>query len=307
MRFAGSGLSVRFKRALAHLEVESAREPDCTFFVGDDATTGVRLPVDRFASPGTYVVTSSDDPTRTAVAAYDAERGIFNALDRDGGIGVFWCSDAMRLPQWEDGAPLRILLHWWTANDQRHQVHGGAVGRSGGGVLVVGPGGSGKSTTALACALGGLEYAGDDYTVVCMKEGPTAHSLYNSAKLEWKHAGRFPSLMGSISNQAGRGDEKALIFMNEVMPDRVVPRLDIAAVLVPEVGTIDVASASAISRAEALRALALSTIAQLPGGADQALSVMRALIAAVPCYRLTLGRDIGSVVGVVDDVLGSSG
>ena len=86
------------------------------------------------------------------------------------------------LPWWEGGAPFRRQLHWALAPDAL-PVHAAAVGDARGAALLVGRGGSGKSSTAVACLAAGLGFLGDDYCILRFEPEPVVHSLYCSAKV----------------------------------------------------------------------------------------------------------------------------
>jgi hypothetical protein len=79
--------------------------------------------------------------------------------------------------------PASTALAAWLATCGVQVLHAGAVAFEGRAALVLGPSGAGKSTTALACLLDGAGYLGDDLTAVTVTPGPTAHSLYATAKL----------------------------------------------------------------------------------------------------------------------------
>ncbi len=154
-------------------------------------------------------------PDERALSLYDPARA----------LALFCVDDPAALPYWEHGAPLRALFHWLMEDRGRCLVHAAAVGRSDGGLLIVGRGGSGKSTTALSCLghdLGGagtrLSYLSDDYGIVEPSPGPgqpaRAHSLYSSAKLHHDQVTRLPHLSTWVTNPHpgdgdGEGDPRA--------------------------------------------------------------------------------------------------
>src|SRR5207237_110630 len=115
------------------------------------------------------------------------------------------------LPRVED-APSRYLYRTgnlsfvFRASAHRSELsfHAAAVGNDGRGVLVVGPGRSGKSTTALACLAAGFDYAGDDYVVVS-SEPPHVHSAYCAGKLAWSDLARHPALLPDPVEPAAAG------------------------------------------------------------------------------------------------------
>ncbi len=189
-------------------------------------------------------------------------------------------------PPWGFEHPFLKLLHPWLRTRGRLILHAGAIGRERC-ALIVGPGGSGKSTLSIAGQRHGLGYLGDDYVAVNVA-AQRAFGLYRVAKLVPEHlrtmfaeleAQRLPALDPSLP--------KARLAIDVTHPDG----MPIAAIVVPRVGAHhDFAPTSA---ADALRALAPSTLFQLPGyPAD--LAAMAALVRMVPAYRLTSGPDLAA-------------
>src|SRR5262249_49065941 len=78
------------------------------------------------------------------------------------------------------GAP---ALSAWLAGRGLQVLHAAAVAFAGRGVLLVGPGGAGKTTAALACALAGGDFLGDDLCAVEAGGIPRVHSLFGTVKL----------------------------------------------------------------------------------------------------------------------------
>ncbi len=74
--------------------------------------------------------------------------------------------------------------------------------------------------------------------------------------------------------------------------------------MLPVLGEGQRSSATPIGRAAALRALAPSTLMQMPFGAtaDRFAELAR-LTAAVPAFRLDLGRDVRGIAPAVHEVL----
>ena len=117
-----------------------------------------------------------------------------SVLDTPAAEAWFWTPAPSAMASWDWAAPLRAILHWWLGSHGVVQVHGGAIGTAEGGVLVVGRGGSGKSTTALSSLGAGLRYAGDDFVAITTRPDAWVHSLYCSGKLDPGHLERFPRL-----------------------------------------------------------------------------------------------------------------
>ena len=172
LRFAGPALLSPLTQAFRHLDV-SESSGRLTVCIWDTASTGLKmLPPpwegDDFLARG--VIPGYND--ERVYTAFQHGSGAVSMLDAERDPAVFWVPSAEELPYWEKGAPLRTILHWWLGGQQRQLVHGAAVGNSRGAVLIGGKGGSGKSTTALACLESDLLYLGDDYTV--LKSDPSA-------------------------------------------------------------------------------------------------------------------------------------
>jgi hypothetical protein len=235
----------------------------------------------------------------TTVGLYQPTERILSVLDRQTDTAVCWVADADGLPYWEQGAPLRHVLHWWMQARGLQLAHAACIGTPKGGVLLVGRGGSGKSTTALASLRAGLRYVGDDYLLVETGPKVTAYSMYNSAKLHVEQMNRFPDLIDRPIAYAEHGQEKVLAFMHERYPDQTVDSLEVRGVLVPTVIGTGHTRLEQLSRAQALAALAPSTVMQLPGAGNGAMAIMGAVLRAVPCRRILLGPDLKEASDVI--------
>ncbi|MEO0770938.1 MAG: serine kinase, partial [Cyanobacteria bacterium J06649_4] len=172
------------------------------------------------------------------------------------------------------------------------------------GVLLAGKGGSGKSSTALACLNSELVYASDDYCLVETDPEPYVYSLYNTAKLKGQaDLERFPHLAPLISNPDSFTDEKAMVFLQEHYPEKLINKLPIKAILLPRVMGIPDTHIRRASSMLALKALAPSTIFQLPNTGQSALKMMATLARQVPCYVLELGTDIPQIPRAIATLL----
>ena len=189
--------------------------------------------------------------------------------------------------------PFRAILHWWLGSRGILQVHGGAVGLSEAGVLLVGRGGSGKSTTALACLAAGLRYAGDDFVAVSTRPEPHVHSLYGSGKVEPNHLQRFPELVKAVSNPEPGPREKSIVFVEHVHPGAAIAGFPLHAVVVPRVVARSPETRLVpTSGAAALAALAPSTVFLLYPSTPQTFAELAALVRSVPMLlaRARLGN-----------------
>jgi hypothetical protein len=171
-------------------------------------------------------------------------------------------------------------------------------------VVVLGneKGGSGKSTTALACLEAGFEYVGDDYVVLSTDGAPVAHSVYGTAKLPFDDLDRFPGLSRFGAGKAGLG-EKAVVHVGDWRPDLLRKRLLVDAVVMPQVTGGRATRVRPARRSDAVRALAPSTIFQLPQDGQVVLSAIAGVARAVPAFFLELGADLSAVPALLDELL----
>ena len=169
-------------------------------------------------------------------------------------------------------------------------------------MLLVGRGGSGKSTTAVACLLDGMMYAADDYVMLRASPEPYASSLYCTAKLDPIQAARFPELQPALRGGSAPG-EKVLAFMHAFRPDQVVGGFPVRAVLAPVVTGGSSTTLREMRAAEALAALAPSTVLQLPIPDASVFGAIADVVRSVPSFRLELGSDLSSIAPAVRDAM----
>jgi hypothetical protein len=281
----------------------------------DDASTGTEMPPPPWFGYGVH------DPNgglksvygkRGEVRGFNTERirtifqwgsDVLSMVDIDQGQALFWTRNAEHLPQWEIGSPLRNILHLWLHQHGLQYVHAGAIGTPAGGVLLVGKGGSGKSTTALTCLNSDLVYVSDDYCLVSADPVPTVLNLYNTGKVRADNVHRVPHLASVIKSIDKLDQEKALFFLNQFMPEKLSKGFPLKAILIPRVtGNVDTMLTPAPETA-GLSALTLSTVHQLPGAGPAALQIIKRLTRQLPCYYLELGTDLAQIPVVIKEML----
>lgn len=239
-------------------------------------------------------------------AIYNAGPNVLTVLDFGRNRGWLLKLDDVAFPYWEVGSPFRFLLHEWFAARGLQYVHAAAVGTEKGGVLLVGKGGSGKSTTALLCAAAGLQYAGDDYCLIDPSR-ERIYSLYNTGKLKGpEDYARLPELKGLSTNSDSferGGDGKGVYFLDEIWPDRVVAGMPLRAIVVPRITGQAATRVEPCPPFDALVAMLPSTIAQLPAATNEDCDRMVALAEKLPAYLLHLGTDIHGIPAALTTLL----
>lgn len=301
--FAGEALVPLLTPALEHLEVPPSLAA-LTVRVWDSASTGVAMPPPVWSAsdmlPRGEVSGWNEGPVRLT---YHPDPDTVSLMHEDKALAVFWIADAALTPYYESGAPVRSILHWWMSRQSLQLVHAAALGMPTGGVVLAGRGGSGKSTTALACLNSDLFYAGDDYCIVSAGSAPVVHSLYNTAKANGDDVARFPHLVHAVTNTDKLAEEKALLFLHRAAPHKLIAGFPLRAILAPRVTGERETRVVPVTATEALRALAPSTIFQLPGAGGDTLRLLAGVSSAVPCYRLELGTDLAAIPTVITKLL----
>ena len=173
LRFAGPELAAVLLPAFAPVLSSTSGPADIEVELWDQRTTGVGIPqlpwsVGDVIARGD-VRTLSGERIRVQV---DRGNELLTMWDCERRRGILWASDAHRLPYWVPAAPLRTILHWGLAGPRQHLLHAAAIGDDRSGALLVGPAGSGKTTTSLACLQSGLGYVGDDCVLVEIESSP---------------------------------------------------------------------------------------------------------------------------------------
>ena len=309
LRFGSLGLVSPLMGSLRarSLQLEAAEDevpaPDLTLHLWDSAGSGLPAP----PSPPAWLTGSVTQrfPTHGEIpegnregirSSFELWPNTLQVLDGGSGHGFFWIEDSERLSLHGQAAPLLRLFSWWIAGRGGALLHAAAVGIAEAGVLVAGAGGRGKSTTALLSLCGGLQYAGDDYSLVTGGRQPRAHGLYASAKLKTpEDLRRFPSLAGCVVNPSPRPGEKLLLQLAEAFAGQLGDGFPLRALLIPQVGGMGPARFEPLSPKDALAAAAPSAIAQLPGTAREAFAVLGDLVRQLPCFRLHTGSDPASI------------
>lgn len=306
LHFAGSALEPRLTPALEHLSIPPCAAPDLTICLWDSQSTGSELPAPPWSHKdyGVHGEISGYNTTQLKTA-FNLGSGVLSMLDIPRNLALFWIRDANSLPIYESGAPLLTIFHWWMGTRNRQLLHAAAVGNDAGGVLLVGKGGSGKSSTSLRAlaANSDLFYAADDYCLLSNDAAPFVHSIYSSGKIHSKDTAIFPFLQPALDKSYDLNNEKALFFLKDHFPEKICTGFPIKAVLLPRVTGLEHTRVVQTSASTALLALAPSTIFQLSGAGQPAFQMLSALVRNVPCYLLELGTERRQIPGVIADLL----
>jgi len=299
LEIAGEGLPAQLSRALAHLAQPKASRVGLTIQAWDGPMISPPWSEDDYGPRGEV----SGFNTERFSTVFDHGTGSLNMLDRERGSALFWTRDAVTLPSYESAAPLRTILGWWMEQENRILIHGGAIAAERGAVLLAGPGGSGKSTTALLCLQAGWKYLADDYCVVEPGNPPRVSSLYSTAKVARRWLLHMPNLEKLSKATSEMHADKHLLFLNELCPDDLIHSATCHVLLLPSISEQDQTTVETATEGEALRALAPSTIFQSSASGQSTFRRLSELVQQLPIRRLNLGRELDQIVPQVDRCL----
>jgi len=285
------------------LEIAVTGESNFTFHIWDEASSGIRPPTpcwSRNALFGHGEITALIDAERYLQVADDKSIIAAHRLLRK---AVVWLRSPGDVEEWERAAPLLALINWWASGFGYFNVHAASVGRPDGGVLIVGPGGVGKSHTAIACLDSNLFYVSDDHCLLGTGGQPSTASVYSTAKLFALDLHRFPMLQQREKEAFRTQEDKAVFYLNEITPGRLCSGLPIRAVLLPHPsGRRD----TQIMRAPASAALLFlgpDNVLRWPSVGRAAFAKFAAALRCLPCFRLETGTNLSQIPKVITSLL----
>lgn len=273
----------------------------------DASATTSGLPAPPFARPGDgfrSTVRRAGHPI--AEVEWSSAAEVFRAADRDARQFLLAVGSPSALSPREGGAPLRRQLVWALGPEVLF-VHAAAVGSPDGVALLMGPGGSGKSSTSLACLQSGMGFLADDYCLV-RDHPPVVHQLYTTARLGVRDVDRFsrfvaPAIAAESVDPEMESDEKALYQLHRDFADQLVESAPARLLVVLEAHGDAHPTFQAISPAAALKRIAPSTLWQMNVDPAAELAGLRCLVSELPCFLMSLSRDRAANPPVIRDAL----
>jgi hypothetical protein len=307
IRVVGRRLARHVLSPFSHLRTSHRRSQtfELAVDIWDESEAGVPCPMGCPMG----VLRSDRAVTASSGGRFLSDRGwgALTLLDRQARQIIGSCKSVEQLLTVDRGRPFNTLLGVWYRDQEVSVIHAAMVSQNDSGIVFVGKGGSGKSTSALACVCAGFSYLGDD--AIGLREQSDAsflgYSLYNSGFLDPDHLRRFPRLVPFAVGSTSSEDPKSLILFSRVRPSRLRRAARLTAVVLPRVAATARTVMHPASKGEALLALAPNSLSlrinSSPGGLDQ----LARLINRVPCYWLDLGEDIDEIPGCVGEVIRS--
>jgi hypothetical protein len=309
LRAAGPALGQHLSRPFVHLRIgprppsELALQAD----LWDECSTAIPRPL---ADPRDQVGLSWPSAYGAVTAPPSGRYVRFQRFQH-----VSWLSPPLRrligwrlcgqLPFFERTRPLPALLSIWCESQGVQMLHAGLVALAGQGVLLAGTGGSGKSTTALACLHEGFEYLSDD---TCGLEEQAdgsfvGHSLFCTARLDPRQFAALPAYGRGAYQSDDPQEHKWLVHLDDHFPDRLRRSVPLRALALPRVVDSPRSRVRPATRGEALRQIAPSSLLLNFGPQRRGLDRLFRLVERLPAFHLELGRDLIDATERVREIL----
>jgi hypothetical protein len=291
MQFCGDTLVPIFFNAFRHLECEATEKSDLrlSFFDGKNKKIQIEhLPWAASAADHLGLISTFTD--ESLFTLQQPGSNALYLLHQELNEGFYFIPDPENIPYWEGDFPLRMIFHWWLKQTSYQPVHAAAVGTNDGGVLLVGKGGSGKSTSALACVNSCLKIAGDDY-VLLNCENKIVYSMFSLTKLNDRSLVLLRNLDVQPNQLSKAIEGKYRLQLFPSYKDSLIQKMPVVAILLPEVTDNKHTVIQPCSPGDAIRALAPTTLFQLPGLREEAFQKMAIFSRQTPAFRLKLGSD----------------
>ncbi len=200
--------------------------------------------------------------------------------------------------------PAHSAMYAWMATQGKTAMHAAGVCLGDRGVLIVGDGGHGKTTTALAACQRGFAYLGDDVCIVELGAGQgrahRMHGLYGTAKLnadsrERLGAGSWPAIGTTPKGKAVVSVDPHLRLARSALVSAIVH--------VGHAGT-GPAKLGRLSQQDAWRALARASVPALSveGTTRDWLRTIMSLARDVPVFGVRLEWDLDRSIAMLERI-----
>ena len=304
---AGQSLLSLTTQALIHLEAKSndLKEKPFTIFIWDENESGISLPNPPWLSSENV---SEDKYIQFQLDHYFAyqfhNQSILYLYNVSENSAFCIVKDAQNLINSFIAAPFTKLISFWANKQNLNILHAGCVSLNNKGVLIVGRGGKGKSSTSIQCIIDGLDYLSDDYLLIDITSEKTmAYSIYNSGHLELNNIENFPKIKSFIDIGDINQNNKPYLFLSPIFKDKVKRSTEIKAIIVPLVTKNKSANYYPISSVEAIKALAPTSLVQLNTRGINSLQSLANLTRKFPNFCLELGSDFEDISFTVKNII----
>ena len=279
-----------FIESLSHLiSKENTISPELTIYYAEEKDLPGKLGAPPWKEFNAQGITTEIDQEDIQIFFLPWQKQVF-LYSRVKRTGIYWVKSAKDVPWWETTFSFRTIFHLWTRDLPAQLVHAGAIANEHSGILITGPGGSGKSTSCLNLVKAGYKYLGDDYVWVEVKPQPVAHALYQTAKIEaYNLHERFNDWIPFIKNTENYNKQKAIFDIKQLFPAQWLSSVQIKAILLPRLSGMEGSSFGHTQPSGALMAMAPTTLHHLPHHREISYQKLKTISAGLPAYNWCLG------------------
>lgn len=198
-------------------------------------------------------------------------------------------SNPVMHPKWPiANHPFAKVIFLWAQKHNLLLLHAAAVGIDGHGVLIVGHGGTGKSTLACSCLAEGFNFVSDDYCLLSATGPRTVYPVYTNVSLNSDSLAKLPMFKPfEILPMQG---EKGAFFVSE---SSIKSLLSVEAIILPRISDNTEPEIKPDQSSKALGQLVYSTTKQL--GRFHETEYVRKLsqrLLGMPVYCFSLTKDL---------------
>lgn len=294
LRMMGRSIGEVVLPTLRHAIVDADAEPDAVIYAIDSETAGFPPPPESWPfetdSENGHLRIHWTEQAGPAMSS-DESRGIWHLHDRAKGVGLYWIRSVRDLPFWEAASPLRHHIHWISMGKAQGMLHTAVVSPGTGGAMLVGRGGSGKSTMTAAALRRGWRVTGDDFVLVTLDPVLRSYPLYDMIKLSGMAETMFSEFTAEAINPDRQPDEKMLARISGRETGGLAETLPITAAFALRLSGAERSTIRRTSNFEIVSAVAASSSLILRTGMRETFAFTSALARALPCYRFDVGSN----------------
>lgn len=306
IRCVGSRLSAMHEKVFKHLMLEdvniSERNFDLTIDLWDQKEIKIKCPVDLISDESKKFRTVTASANSRIVADQDVDTSIF--LDRIDKRIIASFGSADKMNNYDLSKPFNRLLALWYRDMNVEVIHSSMISKNRKGILFLGEGGSGKTTSALSCLNDGFNYLGDDHVGLTeVNHTFVGYSLYASALIYENHFKRFPQLQKFELQKNMQPDEKSIIYFSNGHLNKIDNYAEIAVLLLPRIVDSKHTDFRKAGKGETLLAAAPSSLRLQISPNKKGFNTISQLVARIPSYWIYVGKDIDEIPKCVNEII----
>ncbi len=306
IRCVGSKLSPIHEKVFQHLMLEDANISennfDLTVDLWDQKETKFPCPIDLISEESIKFRTVTTSTDSRIVADQDMDTSLF--LDRKDKRIIASFISADKMNNYDLSKPFNRLLALWYRDMNVEVIHSSMISKNRKGVLFLGNGGSGKTTSALSCLNDGFNYLGDDHIGLTETSDTfVGYSLYASALIYKNHFRQFPQLQKFELQKNMREDEKSIIYFSNSYLNKIDIYAEITVLLLPKVVDSKNTSFRKAGKSETFLAGAPSSLRLQISPNKKAFETIYQLVDRTPSYWIDVGKDLDEIPKCVNEII----